>query len=167
MSAGCHQVGSDKNRLTLSRLSNGSDGTRFEGRHCSLSFKAILNRPECHLLGIVLALIKLPLFAPIIQPSVRPLQIHAIKTSFAWKLRKSTLPDPRTKNHVASIMPFSATLLETMSPGAGYGRSCLVRMESRSGAGVGQRTWTGNRNGTPLAQLDSTPPPESQGDNDR
>lgn len=30
MSAGCHQVGSDKNRLTLSRLFNGGDGTRFE-----------------------------------------------------------------------------------------------------------------------------------------
>lgn len=29
----------------LSRLSNGSDGTRFERRPCFLSFKAILNRP--------------------------------------------------------------------------------------------------------------------------
>jgi len=55
LSAGCHQVGSHKNRLTLSRLSNGSDGTRFERRPCFLSFKAILNRPECHLIGIVLA----------------------------------------------------------------------------------------------------------------
>jgi hypothetical protein len=57
LSAGCHQVGSDKNRLTLSRLSNGSDGTRFERRPCFLSFKAILGRPECHLIGIVLALV--------------------------------------------------------------------------------------------------------------
>src|SRR5260370_3611361 len=36
--------------LTLSRLSNGSDGTRFERSPCFLSFKAILNRPECHLI---------------------------------------------------------------------------------------------------------------------
>ncbi len=58
-----------KNRLTLSRLSNGNDGTRFERRPCFLSFKAILNQPECHLIGIVLA--RINCFFPINNPAHR------------------------------------------------------------------------------------------------
>jgi hypothetical protein len=95
---------------TLSRLSNGSDGTRFERRPCFLSFEAILSRPECHLVGIVLALIDC--FFRTNNPAIRQTLFQSrLQNLLRPEARKVYCSDPGATNHVALILPFSAVSL--------------------------------------------------------